>query len=90
MSKDQKQALIFGLLLAVLAGIGGYMFRDSILPVSSGGLPPAPVRMTVPTVTDSDSFFERQDYRDLRPTVGVPVQTLKIETKGSSPFVAPN
>jgi hypothetical protein len=90
MSKDKKQALTLGALLAVLLGVGGYMFRDSIIPRSSGGVPPAPLRMTVPNVSDSDPFFERQDYRDLRPTVGVPVQAIKVDSKSNNPFVTPN
>lgn len=86
MSKEKKQVVILAVMLIGILGVIAYVYKDSLLPSTSGGAIPAGVRIEVPTISDKDPFFDRKDYQALRGTAGVPVQALKVETKGVDPF----
>ena len=81
---------MLSVMLVIIMGVLAYVYGDQLLPRPQGGAGNVPsVHLTIPATDDRDPFFERKDYQDLRGTVGVPVQPIKIETKGVNPFVAP-
>ena len=76
-------------MLLTIIGVVLYVYKDSLLPAATNGEGESLTsRVNIPSVSDKDPFFDREDYRALRPTVGVPVQPLQVRTTDIDPFRA--
>lgn len=88
MTKEQRQVASLASVLVTIVGVVLYVYRGDILPSPAGTVDGVtPSRVTVPSNDDKDPFFEREDYRALRSTPGVPVLPIPVNSQGVDPFV---
>jgi len=75
LSKEQQQVAMLGVIMAIIAGVGLWYFRASILPQPDGlaGMPVIGAGEYVPSV-DQQEVYARKDFKALRRFGDLPVR----------------
>lgn len=89
MTKERRQILLLGLILAIIAGVLLYMYGNQLLPQPDGMPAQTAISKLQLPATFDDPLFARPDFQALKPAQGVPVKPFTDIPRNAKLFEKP-